>query len=98
MNDIRSGDVVVRVRVRDPKRGKNRAKGPLRAPPFGMPVRVANVVGPVGGEMGLVIPGWPSNHPTRAWSHLPFRKIEAPKSELSERIRACRPIREREPA
>jgi hypothetical protein len=81
MDDIKAGDVVVRIGG-DPK---NLPYGTLR--------RVRNLH-PVDSEGDVGVSFTTDPVLGSVWKLKNWRKIDAPKSELSERIRACRPIRE----
>lgn len=75
-----AGDVVVCVgsTSNDPLAPKRmRSDG---APPKGTAHRVLDVVFFLG-EWGVVVSGYPSAHPTRAWIHSAFRKIDADVTE-----------------
>ena len=92
-DDIRPGDVVVCV-GRDPEcPDKCRARKVGRARMF----RVSEVVmDPSWLRSGLWLFGLPTHPEDLAWCICGFRKIDAPDTELSRQIRACKPIRERE--
>lgn len=51
------------------------------------------------GGLGLLFEGDPGNvDDDSAWDIVHFRKIESADEQFTEQIRACRPIRQREPA
>lgn len=98
MSDIQPGDVVVCIKDvwNDPNRAPNEVSAiyVAMAPRCGTQWLVADVRCFERPEedrpLYLSLEGQPSDK----WFHASyFRKIDAPKSELSERIRACRPIR-----
>ena len=63
---------------------------------MGRVARVEAVVGPICGHIGLVLEGWHSAHPSRAWPAIAFRKIEPDSEEVIAAMRALNPVREGE--
>lgn len=99
--DWKAGDLAVRVEFQGPDPlALRRCDSASPPPPIGRPVRVAGVV--VAGyvkELGLVIAGWPSTHPSKAWHHLMFKKFNDGEddAELIAMIRGQKPVRVIEP-
>jgi hypothetical protein len=96
MSGFAPGDVVVRVKYDGPDPSGNSTKrvpiAPGEAPPIGRTFRVTKVV-TSNGEVGLVVPGYPSRHPTKAWHHLLFRKIDKSDEGFAAWMRSLRPIK-----
>lgn len=101
-SDIQPGDVVVCVPLElstcpntSSHAAHMRAAGEKSMLKAGRLYRVDGVIpNPVDGRT-LALAGLPTG---AGWCCGRFRKIDAPKSELSERIKACRPIRQPEHA
>ena len=98
MADFKPGDVVVAVGVPadDPKWNDCRTVSEGQ-PRNGAIVSVEAVVF-FSGECGLVVAGYPSRHPTRAWHHSCFRHLPKADEQFTAQMRACRPLREGQPA
>jgi hypothetical protein len=99
MSAIKPGDLVIRVAVpvtpyESPAIGLNNGR-PDNGRFMGRVARVEAVVGPICGHMGLVLEGWYSTHPSRAWPAIAFRKIEPGTEEFTRQMRALRPIKTR---
>lgn len=90
-NDIRPGDVVVLTDADCPHCFED-ASLPEAAVAIGGYARVASVVEIPGSCPDIYLVGDTAVYCMR-W----LRKIDAPKTEISEMIRACRPIKHREP-
>lgn len=93
-DEFKVGDVVVRVKIDrdiDPFHGRRmKSKGSI---PYGSMVRVADVI--YFNEVGLVIQGHPSGHPTGAWSHLGFKKLPKADDTFINQMRSLKPAKDK---
>lgn len=98
MSDIRAGDVVVCVDASwDYDHTPDQVAEIRRYLRVGRHYRV-DQVGTFKGVPTLYLSGIPEGPWREGWLPSRFRKIKAPKTKLSERIRKCRPIPVREDA
>jgi len=94
MIDIQAGDVVVCVKSNVCKCGCS-MQNPLSV---GALYRIATICSNARGEIGVTLKGVPAPSPHRGFSVRMFRKIKPATKEFTTRIKAVRPIKQREDA
>lgn len=99
MSEIQAGDVVVCVDTSErPLHPLVIRTGARRHLVLGRTYRVTRMWRGVSGLWFVRLAGFPHGTSTSGCDLCRFRKVEAPDTEISRRIRACKPIKQTEPA